>query len=152
MVQLHRQIPDLMQSQTPWSDVHTQLLQWPWLWLGPTFHHRFNSFHFNKTTICSWRVDLTSMIIPPMGAIRGMETNNVWILVKSLCTSKLPPTNPLPSMLWPRSSLQVPHIVTTNKIESKKVNYNYHRIVGQLRAVLVVGVLKCTLSLLILHK
>ena len=33
-------------------------------------------------------MDLTSIIGPPFGAIRGDDTNNLWILVESLSKSK----------------------------------------------------------------
>ena len=36
---------------------------------------------------CSSKVDLTSIVIPPIGKIHGVETNNFWILLESLSKS-----------------------------------------------------------------
>ena len=58
------------------------------------------------------------MIVPPIGAIREVEANNVWILVESLSN----PTNPLPC--FGLNVLSRCHLVTTIKIESKNVDYN----------------------------
>ena len=38
--------------------VYTQLLEWLWLWFGPTFNHKYNIFHLHTTTLvveeCIW--------------------------------------------------------------------------------------------------
>ena len=60
------------------------------------------------------------MIVPHIGAIHGMETIHLWNLVENL--SKNDPTNPLPC--FGLEKLSQFRIVTTNKIELKKVNYN----------------------------
>jgi hypothetical protein len=61
------------------------------------------------------------MIVPHIGAIHGMETNHLWNVAESL--SKKNPTNPLP-WFGPENLFQC-RIVTTNKLELKKVNYNH---------------------------
>jgi len=39
-------------------------------------------FFHSQNYSCSWKVDLTSMLVPPIGAIRGVQTNILWILVE----------------------------------------------------------------------
>lgn len=54
---------------------------------------------------CSWRVDLTSLFVPSVGSSRGVETNNLWVLILSLsngiCLWKSSPS------LWSWISLPV---------------------------------------------
>lgn len=41
-------------------------------------------FFHSQNYSCSWKVKLTSMLIPPIGAIGRVQTNNLWILVEGL--------------------------------------------------------------------
>lgn len=104
--------------------VSTELLEWLWLSFQPTFNHNYHYTHFHTTTICSWRLNLTSTITPPpIGAMIGVETKNLWILVESLFKS-----NRLLQILfhaWPWSSLPMPHS-NYKQNETKEITYNHH--------------------------
>ena len=67
------------------------------------------------------------MIVPPIGAIRGVETTIKWILVERL--SRVVASYKSSPILTPSSSFPPPHsnYIATNKIEQKKVNYNHHK-------------------------
>ena len=41
-------------------------------------------FLHSQNYSCSWKVDLTSMFVPPIGAIHKVQTNILWILVEGL--------------------------------------------------------------------
>lgn len=57
-----------------------------WGWgLGPLSTTIF--FHLHTRYSCSWQVDLTLIIIPPIRAICWVETSNLWILLHSLFKS-----------------------------------------------------------------
>ena len=101
-----------------WRCVYTQILEWLWLWFRPTFSHKYDFFLLTQNYSCSWIVDLTSMIFPPIGAILEVEANNVWILMESLPN----PTNSLPC--FDLNVLSQCHLVNTIKIEPKNVDYN----------------------------
>ena len=55
--------------------------------LGPLFDHIYEFFPSTQNFLSGWRVDLTSIIVPPFGAICGDDTNNLWILVESFFKS-----------------------------------------------------------------
>jgi hypothetical protein len=44
--------------------------------MSPTLNYNYNPFSFTHIYNRSSLVDLTSMIIPPFGVIREVETNN----------------------------------------------------------------------------
>ena len=41
----------------------------------------FCCLHTIYSCSCSWRVDLTSLFVPSVGASRGVETNNSWVRI-----------------------------------------------------------------------
>jgi hypothetical protein len=91
------------------------------LGFGPTFNHNSDFFSFTKLLL-----KLTSMIIPPFGAIRGGMRHKQFVESSGKVVQEwLPPTNFLPC--FGLEVLFQSHIlVTTNKIEPKKANYNHH--------------------------
>jgi hypothetical protein len=105
----------------PEKGIYTQVLKWIWLWFKPTCNHNYKHLCL-QTPSTSWIVDLTATIIPPVGAIRGVETNDVWILVESLCMSDciLQILSHALALKFSRSCC----IVTTNPTEPKKSYYN----------------------------
>ena len=97
---------------------------------------------------CSSRVDLTSIVVTPIGAIHGVETNNFWILIESLFKS-----NCLLQILSHALALEflsASYIVTNkqNRTTSGKLQPSQplpttlHIVVGQVRVVdmVVVGI------------
>ena len=83
---------------------------------GPTTTKKIG-LHTTTLVVEEWNV--TSMIIPPTGAIRGVETSSIWNIMERLAKS-----NCLIQILS-LENLFRSYIVTTNKIEPKKVNYNH---------------------------
>ena len=83
---------------------------------------RFLSFTHNE--FCRYRVDLTAMTSPPIGAIPGVETNNSGIITKSSRNSLLPCFGL--GILSPTQELQI------KESRRKKVEYNHHRNLSQL--------------------
>ena len=63
------------------------------------------------------------MIITTIGATRGVETNAFVDYSGSVVLHSLPPTNSLPC--FGLEVLSQCYIVTMNKIEPKKINYNH---------------------------
>ena len=76
---------------------------------GPTIKHNYDIFSFLLWSGFNLN-DLTSI-----GALRGVQKNNLCILVQRLSRSNC--------LLQILSQC---HIVTTNKIKPKRVNYNFH--------------------------
>jgi hypothetical protein len=86
-------------------------------WFWPTFTTKITIvFRVHRTTLVVG-VDLTSTIVPSIGAICGAEANNLWILVKSLSKSKCPLQ--IISYAWV-SKFFPEAIVTTHNIELMK--------------------------------
>lgn len=98
---------------------HNHHAGWSWVWGPPSTTTTKNLFTHNYS--CSCGVDLTSMIIPPVGAIRNLETKDYgfkWKVCRRVLASyKFSP------VFWPWNSQRC-HIVTTNKIDPTKVNYD----------------------------
>jgi hypothetical protein len=46
-----------------------------------TLKHKDDVFHLHTTTTYSQRAGLTLMVVPPVGAIREIETNSLCILI-----------------------------------------------------------------------
>ena len=46
-----------------------------------TLNHKDDVFHLHTSTTCSQREGFTLMVVPPVGAIHEMETNNLCILI-----------------------------------------------------------------------
>lgn len=74
------------------------------LGFGPTTTIFF-SLHTTNLVVEEWNV--TSMIIPPIGAIDGVETSNLWIVGERLSYSTS--ASYKPSRIWPSKSLPVLH-------------------------------------------
>ena len=77
--------------------------------------------YFQLHTRCryNWRVDLTPIIVPHIGAVPVVKTNNLWVQLESAVKS-----NFLIQILSHALALEIffwCHIVITNKIELKKV-------------------------------
>ena len=70
----------------PWKLAHSRCVYTHIeLRVRPAFHHNYDFFSFIHN--CNWRVDLISTIVPPIGAICGVETSSLWILVESMSKS-----------------------------------------------------------------
>lgn len=102
----------------------TQLLEWLWLWFRPTFTHNYNFFRLHTTTTCSWRVELTFTVVPPIGAIHHVQMNISRVLAESLSESNCLLQILLSHALAFKFSSQC-HIVTTYKMKQKTSNYNH---------------------------
>lgn len=107
----------------PQKGIYTsQELEWIWLWFKPTFNHNYKHLYLQTPSTC-WAVDLTaSIILPLVQFVEWIWTNDVWILVKSLCMSDciLHILSHALALKFSRSCC----IVTTNTTEPKKSYYN----------------------------
>lgn len=109
------------QCSTWKAHLHVTSTQVDMVVFEPTFNHNYKHLSLQTPSTC-WIVDLTATIIPPVGAICGVETNDAWILVESLCMSDciLQIFSHALALKFSRSCC----IVTTNTTEPKKSYYN----------------------------
>ena len=94
--------------------------QWFELAFGLASPTTTNFFHPHTTTLVVGEVDSTSMIVPPIGALHGLEANNLWIVAERLSKSKclLETLSHALAMTYSTSA--------TIKIEPKKTNHSHH--------------------------
>ena len=134
-----------MQINAAWKDinmscVYTRLPEWLWVSFRPTFTTTLIFWGLQTTTTCSWRVDFDLNDRPYYWCTRWSgDKQFMWEVFKSSDIYKSSSR-----MLWPWSSLPVPHS-NYKQWEAKKVNYNPSQplpttpciVVGQVRVVLV---------------
>ena len=94
--------------QLSMSSLITATFTQPLQWLSWASGWQLQIFFIYRQLQCSWRVGLTSMSVPPIGAIRGVETTNIWDLVETLSNRLITFLKSSP-MLWPWRFLPVPH-------------------------------------------